>query len=77
MSQVRCARCGNDAAALPNAPLPGEIGASVLERTCAGCWKEWLGAQVILINENRLSPAVPEHFDALVEQMTVFLKLDA
>lgn len=45
------------------------------DHVCAACWKEWLGAQVILINEQGLSPANPEHFGFLVEQMKTFLNL--
>ena len=46
------------------------------ERTCTTCWREWLAAQVILINELSLSPVNPEHYDKLVVEMRVFLSLD-
>ena len=43
--------------------------------TCRACWEEWLGAQVIVINERSLSPAKPEHYDILVGEMRTFLGL--
>ena len=75
MAEVNCARCGKKTEGLDAAPLPGEVGRAVLERTCAGCWEEWLGAQVIMINEWQLSPANPEHFDRLVSEMKTYLVL--
>lgn len=76
MANVRCARCGSDAPGLDRAPIPGPVGRTVLERTCASCWKEWLGMQVKYINEYRLSPLDPKHFEFLVEQAKAFLSLD-
>jgi Fe-S cluster biosynthesis and repair protein YggX len=75
VSQVDCTRCGNSAEGLPKAPLPGELGQRIAAGTCAACWKAWLDAQVILINENRLSGANPEHVDYLMRQMRTFLNL--
>jgi Fe-S cluster biosynthesis and repair protein YggX len=51
------------------------VGREVEEKTCSSCWKDWLGAQVILINELGLSPANPEHYQRLVGEMRTYLKL--
>jgi len=75
MSDVHCSRCGNTAPGLERPPMPGEPGERVARQVCAGCWRQWLAAQVILINENRLSAADPDHFDYLMGQMEVFLNL--
>jgi len=75
MAEVSCSRCGSTAPALERAPLPGPAGAAVLAQSCAVCWREWLGMQVKLINENRLTPANSEHFDLLVREMRAFLNL--
>ena len=75
MAKVRCARCGKSAEGLERAPLPGVDGEQVLARSCAGCWKEWRGAQVILMNENQLSPGDPEHYRKLIGEMRSFLGL--
>ena len=75
MSQVRCARCSRDAEGLDRAPLPGDVGQQVLSQVCGACWKEWLGEQVKLINENRLSPADPTAFAFLLERMKDYLAI--
>jgi Fe-S cluster biosynthesis and repair protein YggX len=75
MDRVHCSRCGNDGEVLDRPPLPGVLGERVVRQTCASCWQEWLGAQVILINENRLSGADSRHVDYLLGQMQVFLNL--
>jgi len=76
MSQVQCSRCGSTRDGLERPPLPGDAGRLVHERTCRGCWDEWLKTQVILINEKRLSPVDPEHYRALLREMTTFLNLE-
>jgi len=73
MSQVECSRCKRCAEGLGRAPLPGNVGQEIEQKTCSECWKEWLRAQVILINENSLSPANPEHYTRLVGEMRTYL----
>ncbi len=73
MTDVTCSRCGDTAAGLDRPPFTGPVGEKVREQVCAACWREWLGMQVKVINEYRLSPAHPEHFDFLVKQMKAFL----
>jgi Fe-S cluster biosynthesis and repair protein YggX len=63
------------AAGLDRAPLPGKHGESVLAQTCIGCWEEWKGTQVKLINEYRLNVTDPAHFDRLMTEMATFLSL--
>lgn len=75
MAEVDCSRCGNTAEGLPRAPLPGAVGEAVLAGSCGACWAEWLRAQVILINENRLTPRNPEHYERLLAEMRTFLNL--
>jgi Fe-S cluster biosynthesis and repair protein YggX len=75
MGSVSCRRCDSTAEGLGATPLPGVPGEQVLQQTCRSCWDAWRGEQVKLINEYRLSPANPEHYAFLVEQMKGFLKL--
>jgi len=75
MSATNCTRCASRPAGLERPPLPGELGREVQAAACPACWSEWLGAQVRLINEYRLSPVNPEHFAFLVKEMKAFLKL--
>ena len=76
MAQVNCSRCGSTASGLTRAPLPGGAGQAVLAQSCEPCWRAWLDLQVKLINEHRLNPAKPEHFDRLIREMHTFLNLE-
>jgi Fe-S cluster biosynthesis and repair protein YggX len=75
--ELQCRRCGARAEGLDAAPLPGPAGAAVLGGTCRTCWTAWLARQVVLLNEDRLSPADPAHYARLLREMLLFLKLDA
>jgi Fe-S cluster biosynthesis and repair protein YggX len=75
MAEVTCARCGETREGLPREPLPGADGRAILASTCAPCWKLWLGEQVKLINETRISPADPDGFAFLLTRMRAFLAL--
>ena len=76
MQEITCSRCNRNTAPMPRVPFPGELGQKVHQQVCDVCWKEWLGAQVNMINEYRLSMVDPEHRAALTEQMKQFLQLD-
>ena len=75
MATVTCTRCKNQKDGLERAPFPGETGQTILANVCAACWKDWLGTQVKYINEYRLSPLDPRHFEFLLEQARAFLML--
>lgn len=75
MAEVNCVRCGSSAVGMDHPPFSGPVGARVRDQVCAACWREWLGMQVKVINEYRLSPADPKHFDFLLAQMKAFLNL--
>ena len=75
MADVTCTRCRAVKPGLERPPLPGEPGKIVLANVCAGCWKDWLATQVKYINEYRLSPLDPKHYEFLLEQSRSFLKL--
>ena len=63
------------AEAMAQAPIPTALGSWILQSTCQACWREWLRAQVILINEHRLSLMDPEARKILEGQMRSFLNL--
>jgi Fe-S cluster biosynthesis and repair protein YggX len=75
MADVTCSRCKKHAPGLARAPLPGQPGRTILEHVCAACWQEWLGMQVKYINEYRLNPLDPRHFEFLLQQAAAFLGL--
>jgi Fe-S cluster biosynthesis and repair protein YggX len=74
---ITCCRCGVSAEPLPQPPLPTAVGSEVHARVCPSCWKEWLGVQVMLINEYRLNLIDPQARAALEGQMRTFLNLGA
>lgn len=73
---VICSRCGSTTEGLAAPPVPTALGAEIQARVCPGCWQEWLRAQVILINEYRLTLIDPQARTMLEEQMKQFLHLD-
>ena len=75
MTEVTCSRCGDTRAGLERPPFPGPLGERVRQHVCAACWREWLGMQVKFINEYRLSPLDPQHFEFLTTQMRTFVNL--
>ncbi|MCP4008732.1 MAG: oxidative damage protection protein, partial [Proteobacteria bacterium] len=52
---------------------PGELGDRIYDNISKQAWKEWLGQQTILINENNLSPINPEHKALLKAEMEKWL----
>lgn len=77
MATLTCSRCKRTTEAMPRPPVPGPTGAEIHEHVCPACWKEWLGMQVKYINEYRLSPLDPKHFEFLMEQARAFLGLSS
>lgn len=75
MANVTCSRCGKQAEGLERPPMPGPLGVQIVAQVCAACWREWLGMQVKFINEYRLNPLDPRHFDFLMGQAREFLKV--
>ena len=74
---ITCRRCGQTADAMAQAPIPTALGSTIQQSTCQACWREWLRAQVVLINEYRLNLMDPEARKGLEGHMRSFLKLAA
>lgn len=75
-SKFQCVRCGKTEPRLPKAPVPGPVGAEVVDKICAGCWQEWTHAEVMVINELRLNFMEPQSLQVLERHMRDFLLLD-
>ena len=75
MADVTCSRCGNTTAGLAAQPFTGSIGAAIRDQVCAACWRDWMAMQVKVINEYRLSPLDPKHFELLMAQLKTFLNM--
>ena len=50
-------------------PQPGELGERIFENVSQQAWKMWLGHQIMLINEYRLSPVDPKANAFLDQEM--------
>jgi Fe-S cluster biosynthesis and repair protein YggX len=74
---LTCTLCGKAGEAPPahRVPFPPPVKEKVLASICAGCWKEWEGMEVKVINEYRLSFLDPEHRTMLQKTCLDFLKL--
>jgi Fe-S cluster biosynthesis and repair protein YggX len=73
MRNVHCVKFGKEAEGLVKAPWPGELGERIYANISKQAWREWLGQQTILINENNLSPINPEHKALLKAEMEKWL----
>lgn len=66
---VKCIKLGREAEALDFPPYPGPLGKRIYEAVSKDAWKQWLGHQTMLVNENRLNLADKKARDYLAEQM--------
>ncbi len=74
---ITCKRCGSVGEALAQPPIPSALGGQIQRSVCQACWREWLRAQVVLINEYRLNLMDPQARELLEGQMRSFLNLGA
>jgi Fe-S cluster biosynthesis and repair protein YggX len=74
---LTCRRCGQagEPPAASRVPFPAPVKERVLASICAGCWKEWEGMEVKVINEYRLSFLDPQHREMLQRACLDFLQL--
>ncbi len=70
---VFCAVLKADAPAMDKAPYPGELGVRILANVSEDGWQQWLQRLVLIINENQLNTANPDHLELIEEQMLGFL----
>jgi len=73
MRTVQCVKLNKQAEGLDKAPWPGELGQKIYDHISKQAWREWLGQQTILINENNYSPINPEHKAILKTEMEKWL----
>ncbi len=66
---VNCIKLKQEAEGLERQPYPGELGERIFNNVSKTAWQEWLRAQTILINENRLNPLDPEARKFLEQEM--------
>jgi Fe-S cluster biosynthesis and repair protein YggX len=74
-STVTCARCHSSAEGFDKSPLPAPFGPEILAATCRNCFQDWMGRELMIINEYRLDLGVPRNQDLLNQEMARFLNL--
>ncbi len=70
-----CKRCGATEGQFEKTPYAGPIGALIVENTCEKCWKDWMDASLIMLNEYRMNLLDPRHAELYDKQMLAFLGL--
>lgn len=66
---VQCVKLGREAEGLELPPYPGTLGQRIFENVSKEAWQQWIRLQTMIINENRLNLADPQHRKYLVEQV--------
>ena len=74
MGDVACIHCGQTREGAGRV-LPGSIGDEIERSICAECWKEWLQAQIRVINHYGLQPVRKEDRERLYEFTRQYLGL--
>ncbi|MDR3300124.1 MAG: oxidative damage protection protein [Candidatus Accumulibacter sp.] len=66
---VDCVKLGRAAEGLDLPPYPGALGQRIFASVSREAWQQWVRMQTMIINENRLNLADPEHRKYLAEQI--------
>ena len=66
---VQCVKLGREAEGLDFPPYPGPLGKRIYDNVSKEAWKDWMGLQTMLVNENRLNLADKKARDYLAQQM--------
>ncbi len=69
---VQCVKLGEEAEGLERPPYPGALGQRIFENVSKEGWQAWLQHQTMLINENMLTLANPDHRKYLTGEMEKF-----
>jgi Fe-S cluster biosynthesis and repair protein YggX len=69
---VQCVILQREAPGLERVPYPGPLGQRIFEQVSREGWSRWVKHQVMLINENRLSPVEPKARKFLEGEMEKF-----
>lgn len=75
MPTVLCRRCGKEGEAVTHAPYPSALGEMIVKSSCVQCLEEWKKFSVMVINDFKLRPFLPEHRAVLEQHMREFFKL--
>lgn len=70
-----CSRCGAKEGQFEKTPYPGPHGVLILENVCGDCWKAWIEASLIMLNEYRLNLLDAKHAELYDKQLLAFFNL--
>lgn len=74
---VSCTRCGKTGPAITGfIGFPGELKDRLRESACSTCWEEWLGYQLMAINEYKLNLGTEAHRNILCQLVSEYFKLE-
>ena len=72
---IECLRCKTSGPGMDESPLPPPHGDELLAHTCPNCFKDWMGTEIMIINEYKLDLGVPRNQELLNLEMARFLSL--
>lgn len=72
---VHCKKLGKELPGLEKPPFPGAVGKQIFETISQDAWQMWQDMQIKIINEYRLNLGNAKDYNALIEQMLMFLNL--
>lgn len=75
MRKVFCSKYKQELDGLDSPPFPGDVGKRIYENVSKQAWQEWQDLQIKIINEYRLNLSLKEDYEALRDQMLIFLGL--
>ena len=75
MAHITCTRCERELEGFAKSPLAGPLAAEIEQNTCKDCFKDWMGQEVMIINEYKLDLSAPKNQDLLNQEMARFLRL--
>ena len=75
MSTIQCSRCRQQKERMEKTPYPGPLSQKIQENVCHDCWKAWIEASLIMLNEYRLNLLDPKHAEMYDQQLQIFLGL--
>lgn len=75
MAVITCARCKRETEGFAQSPLPGPQAAELVAHTCPSCFQDWMGNEIMIINEYRLDVSLPRNQELLNQEMARFLNL--
>lgn len=75
MTAIQCVRCGSSGEPPALVSVTGALKEKILSSICNTCWEEWKKMSVMVINEYKLTPFLPQHREVLEKQMKEFLGL--